>query len=361
MKRLLVLGGSFNPPTWAHYRLLLGAVNELDADLGLFVPSSDEYVRNKMAGGTDGAFVLSESRRLEMLSVMASEDRRLGVETVEFGKKASGENKWRTVDTLNALAERYPDWEILFLLGGDKLEILPRWTRVVELLQKYRIVAVKRDGDDPEADINKSELLTRYRGSFYIMNAPCGMDGVSSSAVRRGLFSDDAESVRGMCHPAVWQLLNGAVNGGGGAICGFFGEYRFLSNFYETPVFYGGLTYQNSEAAFQAQKCIGEDEKRRFTALKPSAAKVLGGQVELRRDWETVKVGIMEEVVRAKFTQNERLAVKLINTADRELIEGNVWGDVFWGVDMGTREGQNRLGKILMKVRDELNAAVIGE
>lgn len=360
IKKIVVLGGSFNPPTMAHLRLLLGAVDELGADKGIFVPSSDEYVRNKMAGTKESDFVLSESVRAEMLSVMATEDLRLCVENVEFGKKATGEHKWRTIDTLNALSAEYPDSEICFLMGGDKLDVLPRWTRIGEILENYRIIAVKRDGDDPERDIASNEFLSRNRDRFYIMDAPDGMEGVSSSAVRRCVRGDDSAAARDMCHPDVWLLLRDVLERNTGEICGFFGEYRFLSNFYEAPVTYRGLKYQSNEAAFQAQKCMNEAEKQRFTALSPSEAKKLGQEVELRPDWEKVKLGIMEKIVRAKFTQNESLAVKLINTGEKVLIEGNTWNDLFWGVDMATREGKNRLGRILMKIRSELSKNVLG-
>lgn len=134
----------------------------------------------------------------------------------------------------------------------------------------------------------------------------------------------------------------------------FRGEYAFLSNFWEVPVTYKGLTYGSNEAAFQAQKCMTEDENMEFTQLRPSASKKLGRRVQLRPDWEEVKVSIMEEIVRAKFTQNEYLKWRLIGTDDTYLEEGNTWHDTFWGVDAKTGEGQNHLGKILMKVREEL-------
>lgn len=137
----------------------------------------------------------------------------------------------------------------------------------------------------------------------------------------------------------------------------FRGEFAFLSNFWEVPVTYMGLTYGNNEAAFQAQKCMSEEEKMEFTPLRPSASKKLGHRVQLRPDWEEVKIGIMEEIVRAKFAQNEDLRQLLLATGDLVLEEGNDWGDLFWGVDAKTREGQNHLGRILMQVRKELQSA----
>ncbi len=134
----------------------------------------------------------------------------------------------------------------------------------------------------------------------------------------------------------------------------FRGKYYFLSNFYPAKVTYEGFTYKNNEAAFQAQKVLSIDGKSAFTELSPADAKKKGRRVRLRPDWEQVKDGIMEEIVRAKFTQNPDLKQQLLLTGNAELIEGNTWNDCYWGVDARSGIGQNHLGKILMKVREEL-------
>ena len=131
----------------------------------------------------------------------------------------------------------------------------------------------------------------------------------------------------------------------------FRGKYYFLSNFYEAPVTYNGITYQNNEAAFQAQKVKDLEKQKKFADLNPSAAKRKGRNVHLRDDWEKVKDQYMYEICLAKFSQNEDLKKKLLETGEQHLEEGNTWGDKIWGTVNG--EGQNRLGKILMKIRDE--------
>lgn len=138
-------------------------------------------------------------------------------------------------------------------------------------------------------------------------------------------------------------LLNEIINS-------FRNENYFLSNFYEAPVTYEGLTYQNNEAAFQAQKCIEPKEREAFTKLNPSEAKKAGRSVNLRKDWEQVKVSVMADIVKAKFEQNIDLAKKLLDTGDAYLEEGNDWGDRIWGTVNGI--GANHLGKILMDVRE---------
>ena len=141
------------------------------------------------------------------------------------------------------------------------------------------------------------------------------------------------------------------------AIIKFRNEYLFLSNFYEGKIFtYKGCKFTNTEAAFHSQK----DPKRikEFQMLRPSQSKKLGRKVNLRDDWEEVKDQIMYEVCYAKFTQDLSLKSRLLNTGDVELIEGNNHGDRCWGMtyDLNYKQliGDNRLGIILMKIRDDL-------
>lgn len=141
-------------------------------------------------------------------------------------------------------------------------------------------------------------------------------------------------------------------------IIGFTGKHFFLSNFYERDVTYEGVTYKNNEAAFQAQKLINEKEKQRFSNLSPSEAKKLGRSIELRKDWETIKSSAMYYICMAKFSQNEDLKKRLIETADLHLEETNWWHDNCWGNCTCNKckdiQGENRLGRILMLIRDEL-------
>lgn len=127
----------------------------------------------------------------------------------------------------------------------------------------------------------------------------------------------------------------------------FRGEYEFLSNFYKVPVTYMGLTFTSSEAAFQAAKCPARAAE--FCDVSPRTAKRMGKRVPLRSDWEQVKLHVMYDVCKAKFEQNPDLKRKLLETAGMQLVEGNTWGDRFWGVCKGV--GLNRLGFVLMALR----------
>lgn len=131
----------------------------------------------------------------------------------------------------------------------------------------------------------------------------------------------------------------------------FRSKYSFLSNFYPAKVFFDGVTYLNSESAYQAQKCKNEEERLGFAKLSSDEAKSLGRKVDCREDWDEVKLSLMKEIVYSKFTQNPHLAKALTDTGEMPLFEGNNWGDLYWGVDLKTGNGENNLGKILMDLR----------
>lgn len=135
-------------------------------------------------------------------------------------------------------------------------------------------------------------------------------------------------------------------------ITSFKGEYEFLSNFYPVIIDFEGDLYGTLEHAFQAAKTTNPEERAKVrTAATPGKAKYAGKRVTLRPDWESVKLQIMEDLLRQKFSI-QPFKFQLLYTRDAELVEGNTWNDTFWGVCRG--KGLNHLGKLLMKIRDEL-------
>lgn len=131
--------------------------------------------------------------------------------------------------------------------------------------------------------------------------------------------------------------------------------YGEFSNFAPFPIFLGGKRWPTSEHFFQAKKFAGtphEEEIRR--AKKPRIAAEMGRDRKrpLRRDWESVKDSVMLDALRAKFTQHAALHALLLSTGDARLVEHTEM-DSYWG-DGG---GKNRLGQLLMRVREELRAA----
>lgn len=136
------------------------------------------------------------------------------------------------------------------------------------------------------------------------------------------------------------------------AITSFRGKYSFLSNFYPSFVHFESMRFAAVEDAFQAAKTLDLSERQRIAmAPSPADAKRMGRHVDLRPDWEDIKINVMHDLLVEKF-QDPRLKTKLLATGDAYLEEGNKHGDRFWGTVDG--KGENHLGKLLMEVRDQL-------
>ncbi len=133
----------------------------------------------------------------------------------------------------------------------------------------------------------------------------------------------------------------------------FLGIYWFLSNFYPAAITFEGDIYPTVEHAYQAAKTLDEGERRFIrSAGPPGKAKRAGRKLALRPDWLDLRYQIMYGLVRQKFNWHPDLMDRLRQTEDATLIEGNSWGDTYWGISNGV--GENNLGKILMAIRSEI-------
>jgi ribA/ribD-fused uncharacterized protein len=132
-------------------------------------------------------------------------------------------------------------------------------------------------------------------------------------------------------------------------ITSFTKEYKFLSNFYPVDIIYNGIIYPSVEHAYQAQKTLDDDIREKISLLeKANEAKAYGKKIKLRDDWESKKMIIMKDLLFLKFTQDPFRNL-LLETGEAQLIEGNWWGDTFWGICNG--QGSNMLGVLLTYVR----------
>lgn len=139
----------------------------------------------------------------------------------------------------------------------------------------------------------------------------------------------------------------------------FRGEYAFLSNFYSSKVVhvestepYRQLVFPSVEHYYQAMKSTSfEDQMAISQASSPAEAKRMGRKINIRPNWEHIKVQVMKNGVWQKF-KDKSLANKLISTHPQEITEENTWGDTFWGTCNG--HGTNVLGQILMETRKAL-------
>lgn len=144
-------------------------------------------------------------------------------------------------------------------------------------------------------------------------------------------------------------------------ISSFSGKNAFLSNFYPIEVTINGITYPTAEHAYVAQKSISISERINISEIKtPGEAKKYGRKMSLHPMWNKIRIPAMQAVLSAKFQDPEMLD-RLLKTENQTLVEGNTWGDRFWGAvyEDGDWTGENNLGVLLMYLRQEAQANAI--
>lgn len=204
---------------------------------------------------------------------------------------------------------------------------------VEEAVELYRKDLWKKIKSDPDY----AKDIYALKGKKLACPGPEADDACHGQVIVKAIkYLDD--------HP---ELMKGEV------IDSFRGTNSFLSNMSSSPFKIGETDYPTVEHFYQAMKTDIPEERARVLAAKTAAeAKRIGKTVKLRKNWKQIQADIMMKALRAKFEQNPELRKRLIDTGEAELIEGNNWGDKFWGMVDG--EGSNYLGKYLMQIRKEL-------
>jgi len=132
------------------------------------------------------------------------------------------------------------------------------------------------------------------------------------------------------------------------------GPYGCFSNFSRHPVTIDKVVFQSSEHFYQSKKVRDQVEARHIArASTPTEAKKRGSECKLREDWDQIKEDVMREVLRAKFTQHSDIRGVLIGTGTKRLVEASPT-DAYWG-EGKDGNGKNRLGELLMELRQELS------
>lgn len=126
---------------------------------------------------------------------------------------------------------------------------------------------------------------------------------------------------------------------------------EWLSNFWPCEIQWESVTYQSTEAAFQASKHTALGRCAYISTMGPYDAMVEGRKGRPQEGWDGMAVGVMFGILMKKFsTAHPGLLEKLLATGDCRIAETNSWGDRYWGEDP-EGNGKNILGRILMVVR----------
>jgi ribA/ribD-fused uncharacterized protein len=266
--------------------------------------------------------------------------------------KEIGTIEARTLPTLKSFKEEFPEYELYFVMGDDKLELLSHLTENGAFFDTSNVILYSRNLEGIEEHLRNHDVLSKHIEKIVVLPQPEEVTGISSSLIRERMLL--GESCEELLVPVVWEIFKELKsNDFPDVIDSFKGEYDFLNNRFGCSFVWQGIRYNNVESAFHASKYTNEAERRVLSRM--SAEKVVKKSMECTPsiEWEESKLDIMESILLAKYDQNPNLKNRLIETEGRILINGNNKHETYWGVDLYSWKGENHLGKILMTIRDK--------
>lgn len=199
-KTIVIIGGSFNPPTIAHLVLANITKTMVNADLVLLIPARLSYMAEwKKYQNSD---ILSDDIRIQALTTL--ENDWMKIDRCELDGTVSG----TSYDTLAYIKDKYHTQQVYFAIGSDKLEEIPRWYNSEQLLKDNKFVVIKRNNDNIEGILETNPFLKSYKASFIICTeSDEETQDISSTKVRNEIEKGNYDKVKEMVPNTVYQVL----------------------------------------------------------------------------------------------------------------------------------------------------------
>lgn len=199
-KTIVIIGGSFNPPTIAHLVLANITKTMVNADLVLLIPARLSYMTEwKKYQNSD---ILSDDIRIQALTTL--ENDWMKIDRCELDGTVSG----TSYDTLVYIKDKYHTQQVYFAIGSDKLEEIPRWYNSEQLLKDNKFVVIKRNNDNIEGILETNPFLKSYKTSFIICTeSDEETQDISSTKVRNEIEKGNYDKVKEMVPNTVYQVL----------------------------------------------------------------------------------------------------------------------------------------------------------
>lgn len=172
---LVIFGGSFNPPTIAHYQIASHILKQLDCEQFFFLPVGDHYPKKGL---------ISSKHRVKMLNLVCQHLNKATVSTLEV----EADRVLTSFESLSLLQQRYPNKEIAFVIGADNLEDLPNWVQYEQLIEHFKLVVFRRD--DIKVDEVIQQQFKHYEDRFIVLDSFDKMN-VSSTEYRDNINRSD--------------------------------------------------------------------------------------------------------------------------------------------------------------------------
>lgn len=175
--QIVIFGGSFNPPLNSHFSIAQDLLNEYkEINKVIFVPVNSKYEKPGLINNED---------RYNMLKLVCDKNKKFDVSRVEI----DSQRPLYTIETLNYFDKKYPNNEILFLMGSDNLKEFPTWNDADKICEKYKSYVFRRDDDDIKNIIEKDEFLSKNKNSFVAVSNNI-LNNFSSTYARKIIKED---------------------------------------------------------------------------------------------------------------------------------------------------------------------------
>lgn len=190
--RIVIFGGTFNPPTRAHLDIATEALYYLDAEKVLFVPVSDLYKKDD---------VEISYHRVNMLNLAIGNFRRLEIDFTEVDAVALT----HTYETIEKIKSQYQDKELFLLIGADNLEDFKNWKNQRSIMENCSLLVVNRNNSLIDEIIESNEILTEFKDK--IIEAPIEEIEISSTEVRNRIASGELEGLENLVDKEVIDYI----------------------------------------------------------------------------------------------------------------------------------------------------------
>ena len=190
--RIVIFGGTFNPPTRAHLDIATEALYYLDAEKVLFVPVSDLYKKDD---------VEISYHRVNMLNLAIGNFRRLEIDFTEV----DAVKLTYTYETVEKIKSRYQDKELFLLIGADNLEDFKNWKNQRSIMENCSLLVVNRNNSSIDEIIESNEILTEFKDK--IIEAPIEEIEISSTEVRNRIASGELEGLENLVDKEVIDYI----------------------------------------------------------------------------------------------------------------------------------------------------------
>lgn len=190
--RIVIFGGTFNPPTRAHLDIATEALYYLDAEKVLFVPVSDLYKKDD---------VEISYHRVNMLNLAIGNFRRLEIDFTEVDSV----KLTYTYETIEKIKSQYQDKELFLLIGADNLEDFKNWKNQRSIMENCSLLVVNRNNSSIDEIIESNEILTEFKDK--IIEAPIEEIEISSTEVRNRIASNELEGLENLVDKEVIDYI----------------------------------------------------------------------------------------------------------------------------------------------------------